>query len=350
MIRQLYVALIILACLVLPGVNFAAEPETDPEAAYRNARRLSFDGQYRQAIAIYSRLLAEHPDNPDYLLGMGLAWLWSGDPAQAIPWLEKGAGLAPDYEDLQRALARAREQNRQPKKSVLSLKLANRLEYLSNNDHDWRDSSATLQAKYDDGRLAAISFVNSKRFGLEDNTVAAEAYLPVDDKNYIYGEIRYSGSHHVLPKTSLHLQLTHSFLGGWGVIGGYKHVKYTESGVNLIDLGAEYYYSNFRFGYTSIISDSNSAGGALSHRFQAGYTFESLSNIQFAVSTGSEVEKPVNARSIIKTDFTTYSLWGEILLNRSWTFHYALGYTDLTVNNINDSNRKFFNLGIQYHF
>lgn len=371
---------VLLTCLLVSVTAAAENGYPDPEAAYRSARDLSHSGNYQQAIDIYTRLLQDHPDNPDYLLGAGQTYIWQGRPAAAIPLLEKGIETAPDYEDIYRALARAYANNRQPQRArsiyrkamsqfnepdwaaqglkefrqtnrpILSLQLSNRLETLSNNSNDWRDTAISARIRYENGSQYNLSYVNSERFGLADDTLAAETWLPVNKDNTVYGELRYSNSHKVLPEYSIHLQWNHAFPGGWGITGGYRRVNYSESGVHLIDLGAEYYFSNYRIAYTSYISDSDSAGGALSHRIQLGYTFDSMSNIQLAVATGSEVEKPVNASSIIKTDFTTATFWGEILLNRQWTFIYAAGYTDLTVNSKTSSNRKFFNLGIRYTF
>ena len=370
----------LLTCLLLTVTVSAEDAYPDPEGAYRTARDLAHNGDYQQAIDIYTRLLRDHPENADYLLGAGQTYLWQGRPAAAIPLLEKGMALAPDYEDIYRALASAYENSGQPQKAraiyyraearfntpdwavlglkrqqrrnkpVLSLQLSNRLATLSNNPDDWRDTTVTARAKYNNGRQMAFSYTNSARFGLADDTIAAETYLPIDKDNLVYAELRYSNSHRVLPEYAAHLQWTHEFAGGWGIIGGYKRVEYTESGVHLIDLGAEYYFSNYRAAYTAVVSESDNAGGALSHRFQLGYTFDSMSNIQLAVTTGSEVEKPVNASSIIKTDFTTLALWGEVLLNRRWTLIYAAGYTDLQINNSRSSNRRFFDLGIRYTF
>jgi len=373
--------ILIASTFLFISISVCAEGDyQDPETAYKAARELTNNGDYRQALVIFTRLLEQHPDNADYLLGAGQVYTWQGQPNAAIPLLEQGITVAPDYEDIYRALARAYENSRQMQKAraiyrraitrfnspdwavmgmqkyqqterqAFSLKLAYRLETLSNNSHDWRDTTVSARVKYDSGRQISFSYVNSNRFGLADDTIAAETYLPINESNLVYGELRYSNSHQVLPEYSVYLQWTHSFAGGWGVIGGYKRVNYTESGVHLIDIGTEYYFSNYRAAYTSVISESDTAGGALSHRFQLGYTFESLSNIQLALATGSEVEKPVSASSIIKTDFTTVTLWGEIMLSRKWALDYAGGYTQLEVNNSAGSNRRFINLGIRYTF
>lgn len=369
-----------LILLGLPALSVAQSGDIDPEVEFLSARELSFNGRYEQAIQIFDRLLARFPDNADYLLGKGQALLWSGDTGNAIPLLQRGLELAPDYEDIYRALAQAHEKNNEPQQAVAIYRAAqlrfdsppwstqginnskrnmgtgigarffNNTEFLNNHRDNWRDTGIGVTGRFDNGGQASLSLINSSRFDLSDNTVAAEAYLPVNDNNLFFTELRYSGSHKVLPEISAHLQLTHSFRNGWGLIGGYRRVEYSESGINLIDLGIEYYFGNYRVAYTSVLSDSNRAGGAFSHRFQAGYTFDSLSNIQLAVSSGSEVEKPINASSIINTDFTSITLWGETRLNRSWSFIYAAGFTDLTINDSRSSNRKSINLGVRYNF
>ena len=232
------VILIASACLLIAISVHAESDLDDPEAAYKNARELTYAGDYQKAMQIYTRLLEKYPDNADYLLGAGQAYTWQDQPQAAIPFLEKAIAVAPDYEDVYHALAQAYENTRQAQKAraiyrqaitrfnepdwailglkkyqqadrpVYSMRLAYRLESLSNNGHDWRDTAVSARAKYDNGKQFSFAYVNSSRFGLADDTVAAETYLPINESNLVYGELRYSNSHQVLPEYSVHLQWT----------------------------------------------------------------------------------------------------------------------------------------------
>ena len=358
----------------------AQEPGYDPEAEYKHARELSYAGQYDAALQVYGRLLADHPDNADYLLGQGQALLWRGDAGPAAGVLRRVVELAPDYEDAYRALARAYEHAGQAEQAEtvyaearrrfnepawaredrrvtvvarergLVLGVSNRQEFLSNHDDDWRDTGIAVTTDLASGAEVTLAYTNSSRFGFTDHTASGEVYLPVTDNGLLYAELRVSPGHEVLPGLSAHLQWEQMFGNGYGVIGGYKRVEYTGTRVNLFDLGGEYYFGNYRAAYTAVISDSNNAGGALSHRFQLGYSFESGGNLQLAVSTGSEVEKPLDAARILKTDFTNISAWGKTPIAPDWWLTWAAGYTDLSVNDSNDSHRLQFTLGLDYHF
>lgn len=81
----------------------------DDAARFLLARVRAWQGEPEAALPLYATLLAREPDNADYLLGYGLAQLWSGRRDAAIETLERAQRLAPGYADVERALAQARE-------------------------------------------------------------------------------------------------------------------------------------------------------------------------------------------------------------------------------------------------
>ena len=70
--------------------------------------------EWRAALAAYEAGLAVAPEDPDLLSGAGLAALQLGEPARALPLLERAQRLRPQDEATQRRLARAQREAAKP--------------------------------------------------------------------------------------------------------------------------------------------------------------------------------------------------------------------------------------------
>ncbi|MEJ2761901.1 MAG: YaiO family outer membrane beta-barrel protein [Gammaproteobacteria bacterium] len=363
--------------LVFLPAAFADTATSDRTAQerYQQARQLSFHGKQQQALAIYRTLLAENPANADYLLAAGQAWLWDDQPDRAIPYLLKARDAAPDYEDVYRALASAysRAGHRDKAQAVYaeakrrfpdadwarspalppehrySVSVRQGITRLSNDSNDWRATRLTLGAESADNRKLYGFVQDSERFDKEDITLGVNGYYPVTADLVAQGELQYSSTYRVLPHYLAYAQLGYRLPDGWGILGGYKRVEYRESSINMVDLTLEKYFSDFRIAYTAVGSDSDTAGGAFSNRLQLGYYLPEQWNISLALSTGSEVEKPLSAESVVRTRFTGIALWGDYYLSRAWVLSWELGQTWLNIGH-RDSNRKALTLGISYRF
>lgn len=81
-----------------------AAPPASFEQRFEAARQLAFNGQREQAIAAYSALLLESPDNSDVLLGRGRVYAWEDRWAEAEADLRAATTRAPQYADAWSAL------------------------------------------------------------------------------------------------------------------------------------------------------------------------------------------------------------------------------------------------------
>jgi tetratricopeptide (TPR) repeat protein len=66
--------------------------------------------EWQLAATAYDSALALQPDDVSALFRAGRGWLESGQPARAIPLLERAAGMAPDENVIALTLARARRE------------------------------------------------------------------------------------------------------------------------------------------------------------------------------------------------------------------------------------------------
>ncbi|HKK15206.1 MAG TPA: tetratricopeptide repeat protein [Gammaproteobacteria bacterium] len=357
--------------------------QSDPdntELKYQLARHYNFNGQYRQAIELFEELLDVNANNADYLLGIGQSYLWSKQAATSIDYLEKAARLTPDYEAVQRALATAYRASGQEEKAnavyrdalssfdqpdwaltgvqsgtgkdypQFGLRMHNHMESLGYNPDSWRETRLALTTFLDENRNLTLFAEDAEHFSLDDQTYGISAAFPLFDRTWSYAEISFSPTHHFSPGYSLYAQVGHGFPHGWGILAGIRHRDYSNSTVNILDGTVEKYIGNYRLAYTLFASDSNVAGSAYSHRLQAGYYFAEKNSMQFAVTSGEEVDKITGANQIIRTEFTDVSLWGEFWVTTDFALEYGIGYTDLNLPVQGDSHRKHISLGIDYRF
>lgn len=120
MSRRPLLLLVLAMCIGLPaGAEEPAAAENrlrarvakhpgDTAARFELARTLSREKRFKAAAAEYAQLVKEHPDNPDYLLGLAQVMLWSGKPLKALPRLKRARSLAPGYADVWHAEIQAR--------------------------------------------------------------------------------------------------------------------------------------------------------------------------------------------------------------------------------------------------
>lgn len=218
-------------------------------------------------------------------------------------------------------------------------------EALSNHPSEWTDTTAELLHKFGERKLLIGRITASERFGLRDTTASLAGYYPLGERTTFYAEAAASGTHRVLPRDSLHLQLAHSIGGGWGVIGGVKRLHYNTTTVDIADLAVEYYFSDFRVALTALPSRSSSAGEATSYRLQFGYYYGEENNVQLAFASGDEVDKPTGIGAVVKTTVRSTALYGRHWFARDWALTYTLGHTRQ-----GESRRDAAGLGLRYRF
>ena len=72
------------------------------------------------------------------------------------------------------------------------------------------------------------------------------AYTPVAEGTSVWFEASVSPSHQVLAQHTFHAQASQALRDGWGLQGGWKHLKYNTASVDVLDLTVERYFGPFR--------------------------------------------------------------------------------------------------------
>ncbi len=87
------------------------------EAVRRGAAR-AWEQRWEEAIAAYQQALAEFPDEPDALSGLGMALAGAGRAEEALPVLQRASSLAQENPVLQEHLARVLERLGRPQEAA----------------------------------------------------------------------------------------------------------------------------------------------------------------------------------------------------------------------------------------
>lgn len=244
----------------------------------------------------------------------------------------------------------------QARSDSLNLRAADRLVYtevaaghtrenVSNQPNNWTESSVEVLHKFGARKVLIGRITGTERFGLHDSTVSVAGYHPLGERTTVYAEFAASGTHRVLPRDVLHLQLTQNLGGGWGAIGGLKRMRYDTTTVAIADLGLEVYFSSFRLAFTALPAHSTSAGNASSYRLQLGHYYGDDNNVQLVLATGDEVDHPVALGSIVKTPVRSTAIYGRHWVARDWAITYNLGRTRQ-----GESRRDAAGIGLRYRF
>ena len=218
-------------------------------------------------------------------------------------------------------------------------------ESVSNQPNAWTESHVELLHKFGDRKLVIARITGTERFGLHDNTVSVSGYYPLAKDTTLYAEAAASDTHRVLPRDRVHLQLAQTLGAGWVVSAGLKRVRYDTTTVDTADLTLERYFADIRAAFTALPGRSSTAGSAASYRAQLGYYYANENNVQLVVASGEEVDQPIAAGIIVKTDVRSTAVYGRHWFARDWAFTYAIGRTRQ-----GPSTREAAGVGLRYRF
>jgi len=327
--------------------------ETDAQARFLLARVLSWQGNYRESLLEYDRLLAVSPESADYLLGKGRTLLWDKRPGEALPLLRKARLLAPDYreiyeveisalvqdgEDLNQAdLDRLVEEAQQrfpdhnwmvqkpPQPELItdnaSAKQSRPWEFeagasfssLNNNYDNWRSTyvHAACPLPLDSPTSLYATVRQTRRFNEDDSEFLAGIHRSLSTKWSMLAEANGSPTHNILPRWSALGEISYRFKEGFVLHGGLRRTEFDTSS-DLRELATiEYYAGSYRTAYILTATQLDGGGSATVHRLEATSYYCDDNFVTFGGSLGREVEN--TNQGLIISD-----VWGVYLTGRHW--------------------------------
>lgn len=195
---------------------------------------------------------------------------------------------------------------------------------LDNGSPDWQEFALQWRRKYPDQQVRYVTLRQTDRFDLTDEELGLGVYLPKPDGWGLTLEASLSPDADVLPESSLSLGITAPLAKGWVGQFGVRRSAYSEDDVNLVRLGTEYYWGNFRAAYTIYHGQLVGSDSGISHLLQADYYYGDGSRIGMGLAKGQEASR-IDPTTVIVSDVETVSLVGEHWLSPTWGISYSLG-------------------------
>lgn len=315
-------------------VHLARQP-ADSEARFLLARVLAWQGQPDRALPLYGQLLANQPDNADYLLGQGQALLMAGAPQRALASLERAARLAPDYQDVQQAIQQAlaallvpatdsAAPARPPAQRRHELELSARQDWLDRGLDNWRNQRLDYVSTQPQGPGWYGALLREQRFGEWDEGAELGAVIPLDNKWALQTEAGYQPSPYFLPQWHADLRLQRRLPDGYLGALSLRRTEYEATRVDRLALSAERYWGNWRAGYTLNLTDVANAGTPVGHDFALDHYYDGLSHAGVRLTLGEE--EAVEEQQVITSDVHAISLQGRHWLSARWAVSWAAGY------------------------
>jgi YaiO family outer membrane protein len=204
-----------------------------------------------------------------------------------------------------------------------------------------------------------IEYLNE--YNLSDGDAFAGIYYPItkDLTAVVEGEVGFAQK--ITPVWSLFGELQYKLFKGFLIDGGFRNSDYhnilqSTNQVQIFNIGAEYWFSNFRAAYTFYESRGN--GGIWnppSHLVEFGYYYGDANSITLGAGIGHEVDLIVfSGGSPFLDVFNTKTIFllGRHWFSLAWGISYEIGWNQMdqgfSTNTLYD--RYGIRLGIRHRF
>jgi YaiO family outer membrane protein len=306
----------------------------DTRLRYQHARVLAQAGATGAALAGFDALLADYPDDADYLLGRAQMLARLNRDSDAIATADRALALAPDYEDVWRlklqladragdeaaaAALRSASAARFPESDWWQRPETPRVhtswltvgyggERLSNDAPDWSQQNI----RYDRQGGAVDWFAElarAERFDASDATLAAGAsFLPLPDWR-IGGSLADTPDADFLPTREIALEALRSWSGAFGTELRFRRRDYATDTVSTYSFTGDKYVGSFRLAYRIDWSELHGAGSSTAHSLGFSWYPNERRSLGLTVGAGVEIEK-IGLDELLRTDVSSATLTG----------------------------------------
>lgn len=305
------------AALCLSLVS-AGAPAAAP--SYEAARAALSAQRFDEAESSFRALLAQAPDNTDYLLGLGQVLCARSRPQDAIPILEQARVLAPAYLDVQQVLAGAylalgnRAAARAVYRSALDqdptlawatagltatredtvyrLTATTGMEATLNERHDtWREVAIGVDVAWPNRARVGMRAARSERFDQDDEIFDLYGSVPVTDRLTFAGRGQFSPTGRARLETAGVIEAALALSGGWVFsLGGGRSIFPTSTS-DQITTSIEHYFDQFRVGYTATLIKPQTIGWQAAHRWFGSWYYGTDSALSLSLAYGVETDE-----------------------------------------------------------
>lgn len=327
----------------------AQEPES-PSLRYERAQAFARSGATDAALGEFDALLAEFPNDADYLLGRAQMQARLGQDAAAVETAERALRLAPDYEDVwQLRLRLAERAGDDAAVAALRAEVAARFpdaswwepqpapvefrrwlsagsgtDRLSNGAPDWSREHLRLdwQAAAAGSLFAELS--RSERFDESDSSLyVGGAWDALPDWQLGAG-VAVTQDARFLPQRELSFDATRAWARGWGTAFGVRQRDYATGDVSTYSVTGEKYVADYRIAYRLDHSYQEDADSALTHALVLTWYPSEKRSLGVTLGAGDEIEV-IGLDQLLRTSVANVTLTGNEKLSARLSLSWWLG-------------------------
>ncbi len=345
------------ACDTALEAQVASKP-ADTDARDALARSCARAGRPTDALHHYDLLLAQNPNNADWLLGKSQALIALGRRREALPWLERARERAPAYEDVWRANANALDQlddfdaadalltqaaaqfpeaawPRQRQSALAErrlleqgMRLSGDLSYedLSGGRPPWKGASLGLDKPLGGKRHVFAGLHLEERFDVQDTQLLI-GYAGRLDADWSYGiSADLAPDAQNLPEWSVSAEAGRALPEAFGLGLRLRHAHHQAVDVDNFSTTVEKYFDRFSLGYSLNVSKvSDISDPHYGHVLRAAHEYGDGSRAALVVGFGEEAET-VAPGVVQVTDTKSVSLAGLHWTGTAWGIAWEAGW------------------------
>jgi YaiO family outer membrane protein len=351
----------LLACVALgvAGLSPALAPAQEGQAAtgedsvsqrYERARSLARSGATEAALMEFDALLADHPNDADYLLGRAQMQARLGETAAATVTADRALALAPGYEDVwQLRLQLAERGGDAATTAALRAEAAARFpaaswwqrspapteyrrwfsggygaESLSNGAPGWSREFVRVDAQTAGGTALYGELSNSERFEETDTSFNAGGVWRLFPEWQLGAAAAITDDARFLPDFELSLDATRAWRNGWGSTVGFRKRDYATGDVSSFAFIGEKYIAAFRVAYRLDRSRLAGADSTLTHSLGATWYPNERRSFGITLGSGEEIEV-IDLDQLLSTSVANVTLTGRETFSPRLSLDWWLG-------------------------
>jgi YaiO family outer membrane protein len=327
----------------------AQEPESSA-LRYERAQAFARSGGTEAALVEFDALLAEFPDDADYLLGRAQMQARLGQDAAATATAERALRLAPDYEDVwQLRLRLAERAGDDAAVAALRAQVAARfpdaswwhappvpVEYrrwlsagsgtdrLSNDAPDW--SREYLRLDWETAKAGALfaELSTSERFDESDGSLYVGGAWKARSSWQLGAGLAVTQDARFLPERELSVDATRPWARGWGTAFGVRQRDYATGDVATYSFTGEKYVSDYRIAYRLDHSRQAGADSALTHALGLTWYPSDKRSVGVTLGAGEEIEI-IGLDQLLRTSVANVTFTGNEKLSARLSLSWWLG-------------------------
>jgi YaiO family outer membrane protein len=327
----------------------AQEAET-PAARYERAQAFARSGSAEAALVELDALLAQFPNDADYLLGRAQMQARLGQDTAAVATVERALQLAPHYEDVWQLRLRLAERAGDdaatsavraqgaarfpdstwwhappaPPTYRLWVSAGSGTDHLSNGAPDWSREHLRVDWETAKGGALFAELSNSERFDESDSSLYVGGVFKPLPSWQLGPALAATEDARFLPERELSVDATRAWARGWGTVFGVRERDYVTGDVTSYSFTGEKYVSDFRVAYRLDHSRQDGADSALTHAIALSWYPSAKRSVGVTIGTGEEIEI-IGLDQLLRTPVDNVTFTGNEKLSARVSLSWWLG-------------------------